>query len=134
MIQPNMTIEGLQEAQAAMNKVLAELQPRGAYGRAVQLVTIGAHSYLVSITHVDTGAYRAAQRAQVRLEQEPRGVVFVDPSARNPRTGERPADYALDEEARGGSHAAYRRTVSEAGPRLLSQADAILIGAMPRGR
>ena len=133
MIQPSMTIEGLQEAQAAMNKVLAEVQPRGAFGRGIAHIAVGLHHYATMITHVDTGALRASHRARVDLKKEPRGVVFVGPG-RNPRSGRKTAEYAVREEQRGGSHAFYERTVNEAGPRLLSQADAMLMGAMPRGR
>lgn len=134
MIKPSGSIEGLQEAQAAMNKIVAELRPRGAYGRAIVQVTSGLHHYATSITHVDTGTLRSSERMIVNLSQQPRGVVFVDPSAVNPRTGERPADYGKQEEARGGSHAFFSRTVAEAGPRLLQQADQMMLGALPRGR
>lgn len=134
MILADMTIEGLQEAQAAMNKLAAELQPRGAYGKAVQFVTVGAQAYAVKVAHVDTGAYRASIRQRVELTAEPRGLIYVDQSARNPRSGKLVRDYASVEEQRGGSHAAFARTVNEAGPRLLQQAGRILVEALPRGR
>lgn len=133
MIQPGMTIKGLQEAQAAMNQIVAEMQPRGAYGKAIQFVTTQAHAYLVKITHVDTGAYRASQRMEIDLGAEPRGIIFVDPSATNPRSGERVEDYAIIEEARGGDHAAYNRTVTEIGDKVVKQAGAIIEGELPRG-
>lgn len=132
MISSEMTIKGLQEAQAAMNQVVAAMKPRGAYGKAIQYATVQAHAYLVKITHVDTGAYRASQRMQIDLGSEPRGIVFVDPSATNPRSGARVAQYAEVEEARGGTHASYNRVVSEIGDRLVREAGAIIEGELPR--
>ncbi len=134
MISADVTIQGLQEAQAAMNKLTAELQPRGAFDRAVQFVTIGAQAYAAKIAHVDTGAYRASIRQSIELGAEPRGIVYVDQGARNPRSGKPVKEYAITEEQRGGSHAAFARTVIEAGPRLLDQAGRILMEALPRGR
>ena len=133
MIEPSMTIEGLQEAQAAMNKINAAFEPRGAYEKAVQFVTLGALSYLIQITHVDTGAYRAAHRSQFTAGQEPRGIIYVDPSARNPRSGRAVSEYAVYEEDRGGSHAAYKRTVDERGDALLAKAGAMIEAELPRG-
>jgi hypothetical protein len=134
MISADMTIEGLQEAQAAMNQLTTELQPRGAYGKAVQFVTVGALGYWMRIVHVDTGAYRASGRMRVELSAQPRGLVFVDQAARNPRSGKLVRDYAIVEEQRGGSHAAFARTVNEEGPRLVQQAGRILMEGLPRGR
>lgn len=119
-----LTIRGLQEAQDAINRAEAALAPSGGLGRAVQHVTAGAHRYAVTIAHVDTGAMRAAQRHETRGT---RGEVYTDPGAVNPRTKERPADYIRYEEARGGSHAVYTRTVQEAGPKLLEQGTRIVL-------
>lgn len=79
-------------------------------------MTLTAHRHLVAVTHVDTGAYRAAHRIQM---SPGRGVIFVDPGARNPRSGRRVIDYAPVEEARGSSHAAYARTEAEMGAAAL---------------
>lgn len=118
-----MTITGIQAAQNANIKRIAAFQPRGALGRAMKHAIIGAHRYLVDITHVDTGTYQASQRMDLKGDH---GRIYVDPSAVNPRSGQRPAEYAQDEEARGGSHAAYARTVKEAGPRLVKEAIEIM--------
>lgn len=105
-----MTIQGLQEAQQANIKVIAAVKPSGGLGRAVQYGTIEAHRIAVSLTHVQTGALRASQRMQVISA---RGIVFIDPSAVNPRHKARPAVYGPVEEARGGEHAFYARTVDQ---------------------
>lgn len=99
------------------------MKPQGAVGQAIKHVTSGAHRYLVRETHVDTGSYRASQRMEITGL---RGRLYVDPTARNPRSGQRPAVYGEYEEARGGSHAAYKRTYEEAGPRLVREAMAIM--------
>lgn len=109
------TIEGIQHAQEANLRHIAAMQPNGALGRAVQFGTIEAHRYAVAITHVDTGALRASHRMAVSGNH---GRIYVDPTTVNPRTGERPAAYALEEHARGGSHAFYARTDAEAGYRI----------------
>ena len=126
------TIEGLQEVQAANAKMIAELKPNGAMGRAVQHVTAAIHRYAISITHVDSGALRASERMTVEFGGVARGVVFVDGNNRNP-SGTLVDDYALIEEARGGSHSYFGRTVRERGPSALKEAGQIIINAMPKG-
>lgn len=103
------TIEGLQAAQDRNIRWVAALKPSGPLGKQVKDVTVRAHRYLVSITHIDTGAYKASQRMDYNRDAIT-GKLYVDPTARNPRTGARPAEYGLIEEARGGEHAAYART------------------------
>lgn len=128
MIEVRTTIRGLQEAQDANLQVIAALEPSDALGQATRWVLVGVHRYLVGITHVDTGAYRASQRMEI---EGARGSIFVDPSATNPRTGKRVTSYARHEEARGGSHAAYGRTVNEIGPRLVEEGQTIIMRSLP---
>ncbi len=111
----DMTIKGIQEAQRWNLRAIAALRPSGALGRAIQWGTAAGHRYAVSITHVITGALRASHRMSVSSTQ---GRIFLDPSARNPRSRQRTAVYGPVEERRGGEHAFYRRTVTEAGPRI----------------
>lgn len=127
MLEVKQTIEGLQELQDANIKLIAAFEPDGPAGEAVQFVTTGAHRYLVGVTHIASGAYRASHRMTVT---NVRGEIFIDPTARNPK-GKLVQKYAKDEEARGGSHAAYRRTYEEAGPRLLEQAAQNVIRQLP---
>jgi hypothetical protein len=122
------TIEGLQQAQDANLRVIAAMQPAGATGEATRWLLTAAHRVLVTITHVDTGAYRASHRMVLT---EVRGVIGVDEGATNPRTGKRVSSYAKIEEARGGEHAAYYRTAEDYGPGLLRQSGEIILRALP---
>lgn len=133
MFKTDSTITGLQETQAALNQALAIYQPRGAIGQAVTFVTTGLHSYAIQVTHVDTGALRASHRARIQLGNKPRGTVFIDGSARNPKTSELVRSYAAKEHRRGGEHAFYNRAISERGSVLIKKADGIIRGALPRG-
>lgn len=126
----NLTITGIQEAQNEMIKAVARLQASGPRERAILYATTAAHRYLVSITHVDTGTYRASQWMEVEGE---RGKIYVNPSTVNPRSGNRPAEYSVYEEERGSEHAAYQRTVEEAGPRILKEASEMLARGMLYG-
>jgi hypothetical protein len=109
---PTLSISGLQEAQRANMRHIASVKPGGSLDAAVQVGTLAAHRYNVSITHVLTGTLRAAERVEF---SGLRGTVFVDPSARNPRTGALPSEYVMAEDRRGGSHASFRRTEAEQG-------------------
>lgn len=119
-----MTISGLQAAQAANNRMIAALRPSSAMGRAVQHATVLAHRYAVMLTHVDTGALRASHRMRVAGLY---GQVYIDPTARNPRTGRLARVYGPYEHARGGAHAFYHRVVDEYGMRIVSEAGRILL-------
>lgn len=118
-------IRGLQEAQRGMLKAVRAVKPNGGLGRAILFLTTGAHRYLTTITHVDTGAYRASQ--MIQNEGPSRMRILVSPSARNPRTRALVSRYAPVEEARGGEHAAYKRTVDYARSNLAPRAAAMLI-------
>jgi hypothetical protein len=124
----DVTIEGLQKLNDLNVRTIAALKPANALGRAIQYATVQGHRYLTQIVHVDTGAYRASNRMEVHGD---RGRIYVDPGARNPRSGLRVADYAPEEEARGGSHAAYSRTVAEMNSRGLDRAVQYLLGHLP---
>lgn len=110
-----LTITGIQEAQAKNNRVIASLRPDGALGRAVQYGTTAAHRYAVGVTHVDTGSLHASHRMEITGL---RGRVYIDPSARNPRSRQRTETYGPYEHERGGEHAFYQRTINEQGPSI----------------
>ena len=118
-----LSITGIQEAQSEMVKTIARMQATGPRQRAILYATTAAHRYLVSITHVDTGAYRASQWMEAKGE---RGQIYVNPSTTNPRSKVKPVEYSVYEEERGGEHAAYERTVKEAGPGIIEEASKIL--------
>lgn len=102
----DLTIRGLQEAQTKNRERIAMLQPADEFGEVIQRITAFAHKQAVSVTHVDTGALRASHRMKI---SGARGNVFIDPTATNPRTSEKPAEYGVTEHERGGSHAFYSR-------------------------
>lgn len=122
------TIKGLQEAQNANMKAIAAVRPSGVFGRAIQYATAEAHRYAASVTHVDTGALRASHRMEITGL---RGMIYIDPSARNPRSGARPAVYGAAEHARGGDHAFYQRTMDEHGDVIRRVAQDQLYGGLP---
>jgi len=137
---PELSIEGIQEVQARNVRRIAALKPTGAAGQAVKNAIIQLHRYAVSITHVGRyaqtasgrytwakppkpgrggGALRASHRMRVNGLD---GAVFIDKSSRNPLTGNKPVEYGVYENARGGEHAFYDRTVGEIGDRVVEQA------------
>lgn len=104
----DLTIRGLQEAQAANNRRIAQLMPGGPLSALIKDVTTHTHRQAVAATHVDTGALRASHRMQLGTRGgSPYGRIFVDPAAINPRSGARPVVYGQIERARGGSHDFY---------------------------
>jgi len=120
---PQVTLEGIEEVQARNQKRVAALQPGGAAEEAVRDAIVSLHKYAVNITHVGKyeggGALRAAHRMEVDgLE----GQVYIDPGARSPRGKTPPREYGVYENARGGDHAFYDRTVAEEGPPVTAQA------------
>lgn len=122
---PQLSIEGIQEVQKRNLARIAALTPAGKAGEAVRDALVALHRYAVSITHVGKyqrngntvggGSLRASHRIEVSgLE----GMVYIDPSAKNPLSKTKPAEYGVYENARGGEHAFYDRTVNEEGPRV----------------
>jgi hypothetical protein len=118
-----LSITGLQEAQAANNRAVAAVSATGALGRAVQYGTVAAHRYALGLTHVDTGALKSSHRMELSAL---RGVVYIDPGASNPRSGQRPAVYGPYEHARGGDHAFYQRVVDEYGTEIQQEMERIV--------
>ena len=124
------TIRGIQEAQRANERIIAAMRPRGAFGRAIQVATSRVHRYAIAVSHVDTGAMRASHRMRLQLAQL-MGIVSLDQSARNPRSGVPTHVYGYYEHERGGSHAFYARTVQEAGPRIVADAGHMIRRGLP---
>jgi hypothetical protein len=124
-----LSITDIQERQQENIKRAAEFKPSGAAGKAIQFMTAAAHRYLVSKTHVwkyRGGGYRASQRMEV---QELSGRLFVDPNTVNPR-GQKPVEYSVYEEARGGEHAAYAQTRNYIETRLMRRGVDMIRSAM----
>ncbi len=131
----NLTITNIQEAQDANLRAIAALQPDGEFGEAIRDAVTMLHRYATSITHLGRyrqsksgrwhydlqgtggGALRASQSMEVRGLY---GRVFIDPSSVNPMTGQKPSVYGVYENARGGTHAFYDRTISEYGDQVMN--------------
>lgn len=114
-------LQGLQEAQLDNIKRIAALKPDSHFGVAVKEVTAALHRYAVTITHVwhiKGGGLRASHRMAF---DGLHGRIYIDPSAVNPR-GQKPSVYGPYEEARGGEHAFYRRTLDESGDKYVGVA------------
>jgi hypothetical protein len=124
-----LSIKGLQEAQKANLKLIAAMKPDGALGDAIRVGTIAAQRYAVIETHVDTGTLRASHRISVSGLT---GLVFIDPSARNPRTHQLAAQYGPYEEARGDSHAFYGNTVEKYSRNITDQAIAAFVAGIQK--
>ena len=122
----NVDISGILEAQQENNKVIHALEPASDFGKAIKHVVIAATRFMATITHVDTGSLKASERMLVKAL---RGEIFIDPNAVNPVSGERPAEYGIYENERGGEHAFFDRTV-EASPRFVEQAAGMLVRAI----
>ncbi|HCR71219.1 MAG TPA: hypothetical protein DIW23_07245 [Anaerolineae bacterium] len=103
---------GLNEAQQAMLEAAKAVSPSDGLGLMVQDVTMQAFRFQTSITHVDTGGLRGSQR--MKMQKPARWEIYIDPSAKNRRSGQLVSSYAEIENARGGDHAFVDRTYSRA--------------------
>lgn len=132
------SISGIQEAQQANQKMIAALRPTGAFGRGIQYATLQAQRYAIANTHVGRyprygsfvggGSLRASHRVGVNGL---RGMVFIDPDAVNPITGNKPSEYGVYEHRRGFPHNFYERTVSERGDVIAEGAQNEILRGMP---
>lgn len=121
-------VKGVQDVQAAAVKLLNELTPKGALGKAVQYATGAAHRYMVGITPVKTGAWRGSHLPEM---QGLHGRIAINPEAVNPAGG-RPIIYGTAlEQQRGGKYAVYAKTANEAGPKIVKQAGDLLRKELP---
>ena len=123
---PQLSIEGIQEVQQRNLKRIAAMQPSGEAGAAVRDAIVALHRYAVAITHVGRydrmgvsgkaigGSLRASHRMEIAGLA---GEIYIDPSSVNP-LGKKPVVYGVYENARGGEHAFYDRTVNEEGPKV----------------
>lgn len=104
-------IRGMRRILRALDQAERAVRPSGGLGRATYEVGLEVLKHSRAITHVDTGALASSHRMRHQsLGAASRALIFIDPSAINPVSGQRPADYGLVEHARGGSHAFYERT------------------------
>jgi hypothetical protein len=103
-------LEGVDDVLRAMRRLSEAIAPQGQSDIAVRAAGLEVLRYSSSITHRLTGALSVSH--MMELPRPGMAVITPDPSAINP-LGHRPAIYGPIEEARGGSHAFYRRTLDE---------------------
>lgn len=126
------SVEGLEQLQAYNRRLIAGL--RGPFlNRAVRDTTLAAQRYAISITHVDTGALRASHRVELVSARQV-GIISLDRSARNPRSGALTSEYGVYEHDRGGSHAFYKRTADEFGHSAGMAGLNVLVESVRNGR
>ena len=123
---PQLSITGIQEVQAKNNRRIAALRPTGAAGQAVKDAIIALHRYATQITHVGKYAGGGALKSSHRMEVDGLyGTVAIDRKSVSPRRTKRknrPVVYGVYENARGGEHAFYDRTVDEIGDQVQQRA------------
>jgi hypothetical protein len=123
-------IANIQDEQDRNLRRIAALQPGGELGEAVQLAGIRVHRYVVAITHVDTGALRAAHRLDYQEDGGEALVrIYIDPSAVNPHD-QLPSEYGPYEHDRGGEHAFYQRGIDEEGYSAIAASSQLLAIAL----
>ncbi len=127
----NSTMIGdIQKIQMFQRHILEQIQPQGAYGKAIKGMAVLGQNYAMRVTHVDTGALKNTHMVEVEGLQ---GSIHIDPYARR-GDGRSPAQYGPHEHNRGGGHDFYKRTVDEQGQQIGMQGLSILTEAIHSGR
>ena len=103
-------IDGLRQAQAACLRLLAATTPQGALGRGIKAGLVEGTRRAVVYTPVDTGSWRASHRAKL---DGLTGQLFIDPAARNVRSGTPVRRYAAGLAKRGGRYDVYGRVARD---------------------
>ena len=125
---PNSVIvQGYEQIQAAKLKLLEDMKPSGALGKAVLYGAQQFQKGTASRVHRDTGTYAASQTAEV---QGLVGRVYTASNS-NPKSGAAASTYGPFEEARGGSHAAYATTFKTDAPSVMAEAIRIVVDSLP---
>jgi hypothetical protein len=113
------TVTGVEEAIRAMQQLERDLSvDSGPQQEALMGAAKLAARYATSITHRLTGTLGDAHTPTMEGSD---AVVLIDPSARNPKTGQLAAFYGVFEHQRGGVHAFYDRTIDENGDRIIAE-------------
>lgn len=114
-----LSLEGIQEVQQRNLRRIASMQVNGAAEVAVKDAIIALHRYATQITHVGKYVGGGALKNSHRMSLDGlEGSVYIDPSSVSPRRGAskaKPVEYGIYENARGGEHAFYDRTINEIG-------------------
>lgn len=130
-------IKGLQRLQDANLRAINALKPKHALGKALKEGTAQIHRLSVAHTPHDTGALRASHRIKIDSRQV-MGRVSLDRTAKNPRTGQRTAEYGyyLHQHGqipglRSGIRAFYAYVYDNYGTRILKRMIEIIRKALP---
>lgn len=108
----------LKDVQDQNRRLIRNLRTGGALGRFARAVLLKEQGYMLSIVHVDTGWLKRSLRIQ--MNSATRGRIYIDGRTRNPRGG-RPSVYGPWENARGGDHAFFDRTIARE-PKFIAEA------------
>lgn len=102
-------VRGVPEVTAELERVGDSVMPTGRLSAFLNAVLLGMQRYAIGIVHVDTGRLKNSifiHRPFRRLGQALRGRLSA------------PVEYASFENARGGDHAFFDRTVQHEAPRI----------------
>lgn len=108
--------QGVEQARQILQRAERAVTQRGALGIGIRKGLTLLRIYAGSITHRDTGTLSAGHLTQYASG---RGYVYPSPYAINPKSRKPASYYGPFEEARGGSHAFYRRTVDATEDRVV---------------
>ena len=132
----DISIKGLQKAQAANLQAIRALQPKHALGKALKEGVAMMHRLSVAYTPHDTGALRASHRMKIDTRQV-MGRVSIDRTARN-RRGQLTHQYGyyLHQHGhkpgiRSGIRAFYEYVYERFGQRILDRVAQIIRKALP---
>lgn len=104
-------IQGLEQAQARLGRLLEDVGPQGLEGIMAK-ATLRAHRYASIVVHVDTGRLKNSLFPRThRRGNEVYGVVGTN------------VVYAPVEHGRGGEHAFFQRTINEDGPGITAMVE-----------
>jgi len=110
-------VAGMEAAQSAMVRAVKATETKGELGKVIRDATVELHAYARLVTDKDTGTLAASH--YMRFTGNATGEIYINPSARNPRSKTPPSEYGLYESNRGGRHAFYQRTITERGPSVM---------------
>lgn len=114
-------VAGLAEAQARLVRLAEEVAASGGLRAVMAKGTLRAHAYSTKIVHVISGRLKNSLFPRVQVQgNQVYGVVGTNVA------------YAPIEEARGGTHAFFGRTVKEDGQGLVEMMEADLKAAARR--
>lgn len=104
-------IRGMRQLQRRYLQAIRSLRVETGIGRAVRRIILRSHRVAVNITHVDTGSLRSSHIVDLVIRgMQAVGTLYISRETVNPKHGERPYRYGIEEHDRGGEHSFYQRT------------------------